>query len=488
MYECPNCGGNLKFDIPTQQLKCAYCLTTHNPYDITKDRDAQESGGDFNVTVFTCPQCGGEILSTDTSAAEFCSFCGASTILHSRISKERRPSHIIPFKQTKDDCKKAYIARMKRAPFAPSELKDEKYIDSFRGIYIPYWAYSITQKGTIHMKGEKSYTRGNYSYTDKYDVSGDLDACYYDLSYDGSSSFDDSLSQRIAPFNVRDSKKFTPAFLSGFYADTADVDSDLYRDDAIKLANSASYRNIKKNPAFSDLRLSCEGNSFETTMALNTCCEKPERVLYPVWFMSYRKNGRVAYATVNGQSGKVAADIPVDIKKYVLGVLVLALPIFLLLNLFFTIKPDLLLTCSGLLASFTLIIYLMEIANILRRDQHLDDHGYQYRRTPKARAGKKQDSVPLKEIFNFAFSRKEIETHGTSASGYAIGFTGSVAAIGVSLCVRLLAPVSDLWYYGGAIISFLGILFTNAAIIQKYNVLATRKLPQFDRKGGDDRG
>ncbi len=483
MYECPNCGGNLKFDISSQMLKCDYCLTTHNPYDITKEKDAEESGSlsgnnnEFNVTVFTCPQCGGEILSTDTSAAEFCSFCGASTILDSRIRKEKRPSHIIPFKKTKEDCKKAYISRMKRAIFAPDELKDEKYIDGFRGIYVPYWAYSITQKGPVLMKGEKSYSKGNYTYTDKYDLSGDLDAYYYDLSYDASSSFADSISEQIAPFNVRDSKKFTPSFLSGFYADTADVDSSLYKDDAINLANATSYSKIKKTPAFSDLRLSTEGNNFATTMTLHTFCEKPERVLYPVWFMSYRKEGRIAYATVNGQSGKVAADIPVDIKKYLFGTFLLALPIFFLLNGLFTIKPDILLSCSGILASFTLIIYLMESAAILRRDKRMDDRGYLHRQSGKPKNGqKKEKQITVNELLSYE-----------TGNGKFPGFVSGAVAIGVSVLVRLFAPVSDLWYYGGAIVSFLGILLTNMSIIKKYNILATRKLPQFDRKGGDDR-
>ena len=224
MYECPNCGGNLKFDIESQLLQCEHCLTTQDPYSTPEDQGAEEHN-DFDVTVFTCPQCGGEILSTDTSAAEFCSFCGVSTILHSRISRQLRPSHIIPFKMTKDACKKAYLSRMRRALFAPNELKDEKHIDGFRGIYMPYWAYSITQKGPVSMKGEKSYRKGDYIYTDHYDLTGEIDASYYDISYDASSSFSDSISERIAPFNVRDSRKFTPAFLSGFYADTADVDS-----------------------------------------------------------------------------------------------------------------------------------------------------------------------------------------------------------------------------------------------------------------------
>jgi len=42
MYECPNCGGNLRFDIPTQSLFCDYCHTQLNPYSYQKDHDAAE--------------------------------------------------------------------------------------------------------------------------------------------------------------------------------------------------------------------------------------------------------------------------------------------------------------------------------------------------------------------------------------------------------------------------------------------------------------
>ena len=353
MYECPNCGGNLKFDIPSQLLKCAYCETTRDPYTVSKDQDAEENSV-FDVTVFTCPQCGGEIMSTDTSAAEFCSFCGASTILQSRVSMENRPAHIIPFKQTKDACKKAYMARMKRAPFAPDELKDEKHIDGFRGIYMPYWSYDISQEGPVLLKGEKSYIRGDYSYTDYYDLSGQLDASYNHLSFDASSSFADNISEQIAPFDVRDKKDFTPSFLSGFYADTSDVDSDLYKNDAIDIANSTSYDNLRKVRAFADLKLSMDKNNFSMTNTFHTYCNPPYRVMYPVWFMSYRKNDRVAYATVNGQTGKVAADLPVDLKKYMMGSVLLALPIFLLLNLFFTIRPKTVLMFAAFLSIYTL--------------------------------------------------------------------------------------------------------------------------------------
>lgn len=475
MYECPNCGGNLKFDIESQLMKCEHCLTTQDPYSTSEDKGAGEHN-DFDVTVFTCPQCGGEILSTDTSAAEFCSFCGASTILQSRISRQLRPSHIIPFKMTKDACKKAYLSRMKCALFAPDALRDEKHIESFRGIYMPYWAYSITQKGPVSMKGEKSYRKGDYIYTDHYDLEGEIDSVYYDISYDASSSFSDSISERIAPFNVRDSRKFTPAFLSGFYADTADVDSGLYRQDAVDLANSTSYRKVKNTPAFSGLKFPAEGNSFATNIALNTCCHEPERVMYPVWFLSYRKDDRVAYATVNGQSGRIAADIPMDVRKYLAGSALLAIPIFFLLNLFLTIKPGLLLTLSGFLAGATLLLYLTELSDIYRRDHKMDDRGYLFRQNGRIFRGK-PNAVNLRELLS----------HDASpGKSHIPALAGPLVSLLATVLIHVINPVSDLWYYGGAILSFAGILSAITAIIRKYNILATRELPQFQRHGGDD--
>ena len=64
MFACKNCGGNVKFDIKSGQLACEYCHSLFDPYayeDKTSDAEVQK---DFDATIFTCPQCGGEILST----------------------------------------------------------------------------------------------------------------------------------------------------------------------------------------------------------------------------------------------------------------------------------------------------------------------------------------------------------------------------------------------------------------------------------------
>lgn len=498
MYECPNCGGNLKFSIEDQLMKCDYCQTTCDPYSLKKEKDAEEAFA-FEATIFTCPQCGGEILSTDNSAAEFCSFCGASTILSSRLSNEKRPVRIIPFQMTEDACKKAYLSRMRRALFAPKELKQEKALNQFRGIYIPFYTYHVIQKGNAQLKGTKQYRKGDYDYTDHYRLTGDIDASYSNLSFDASSTLDDTISRQIAPYQPCDEKQFTPAFLSGFYADISDIGEDVYIEDAKQIANNASMKKIREMKPFKGLHPDPGITPSSQSTSLCTKTKRPEALMYPVWFMSYRHKDRVAYATINGQTGKISADIPIDPLKYLISTLLLAVLLFFLLNPVLTLTPTGLLVLSAFLSAATFILFWLETRKIYRRDTRLDDKGYQdlTRRQAKEKTKKKapkkasftyyNHSLPVKKEIPLTMTLGEFWTYSkTPVFGRQLpGFLGSVFALVIAIIVLLVDPVSDIWYYGGCFLTFLCTLTTMAAILLKFNTLATRPLPQFTRKGDD---
>ena len=57
----------------------------------------------------------------------------------------------------------------------------------------------------------------------------------------------------------------------------------------------------------------------------------------------------------------------------------------------------------------------------------------------------------------------------------------------ISIGILILQPVNDLFYYGGALFSLIGIFVAIKDIMYYYNIMTTRRLPQFDRTGGDDR-
>ncbi|MCM1157526.1 MAG: hypothetical protein NC300_08305 [Bacteroidales bacterium] len=549
MYECPNCGGNLRFDIASQQLACGYCNEQYDPYAITKDKDAEE-GTDYEVTVFTCPQCAGEIYSTDNTAAGFCSFCGASTILDSRLREEKRPDFIIPFKKTKEDCKTAYIKRVKKAVFAPKELKNEKYIDSFRGIYMPYWVYDFTQQGPLCLGGTTEHRSGDYIITRLYTLRGDLDNCYQGLSYDASSSFADNISERIAPFDVKKMQPFTPSILSGFYADIPDVGQEIYAPEAETMVNEQTKRYLEVSKEMSKYKIKISANPSEE---YHTKCENTEISMFPVWFMSYRNKGRVAYATVNGESGKVVADLPVDIKKYLLGSVLLAVPLVFLLNLFLTVVPFVLLGITAAISLLVTVLYGMEIRSIAKKESYEEDKGIQEALRKKRQAeseaaaaldgmapyvmteeqvgaeGKKKKGVVTAGCFSLGVSAfamllvpaliifpvliEEMGVPGTCSIciyillAFTLGFgmksiadakkvrakkgiPGSVWTMAAVLLAAILAfirPASDIYYYAGNLICLAAVFFALLDLISDYNLLATRPLPQFEYRGGDDR-
>lgn len=536
MYECPNCAGNLKFDIDRQQLYCEYCGAQMDPYSFEKERDAEESKAGperYEVTIFTCPQCGGELISEDNTAATFCSFCGASTILDGRISRKKRPDCIIPFTKTKEDCRSAYKKMLRRAVFAPKELKDEGQIEKFRGIYMPYWVYSFERGGLLSFPGKITHRSGDYLITDHYELSCQAQEDYRGLAYDASAAFSDSLSGAIAPFDMGQRKEFTPSFLSGFYADTGDIKEHVYKQEAEDLVVQDVARILEADPTCRRYHAG-EESSFE--WSLKPAKQTAELAMLPVWFLSYRNGDRVSYAVVNGQTGKAAADLPVDIKKYLAGSFLLAIPLFLLLNLFLIVTPGRVLMIAVLLAALCILISNIQLTHILARETGEDDKGVaasrgklrewnrgRKKRKPLRRAfpgsiasravivivvcqmaalysvGGGESLVSMLPILLFAAvfhiaGRGRRSGGGSGKKPFGGGhfrekwpvLIKPLNGILFAFLILLLHPVSDWFYYIGALGCMGTVLWAIMDIIRQHNMLTTRRLPQLGRRGGDE--
>ena len=67
------------------------------------------------------------------------------------------------------------------------------------------------------------------------------------------------------------------------------------------------------------------------------------------------------------------------------------------------------------------------------------------------------------------------------------GFATALLALVISIAILILNPISDIFYYAGVILTLAGVFITIKDLIFYYNIMATRRLPQFDRTGGDDR-
>ena len=528
MTTCPECGGELRFDIATQSLRCPFCEQKNDPrkfagYDVNAE---EHRAAEMDAIQYTCPQCGGSIYSTEHSVNGFCSYCGSYVMLESRFVKMKAPKYVIPFAIDKERCIEEYRKYVKKAIFAPSELKEQARLDNFRGIYISYWGYDITMEGFLYLDG----TRGRQHYK----CMGWLNAVFNNIFFDASSMFEDRYSEQIAPFNYSSKVEFSPTYLSGFYADMPDLPDDVYEEEAKEIAQTKAYRSSRLSREFPDIYFD-ESQKEKFHSGLDTRCSATYTTFFPVWFLSWQKNDRVSYAVVNGQTGRVTGDLPVDLKKFILSGCLIAIPLVLLL---FALPPFTkagLLIAGELFSVFSVLLLMSMIRKVIIRNEMLYDKGYlakndklNYTYRLKVNAdkrleeAKKMGLVPIAIVAVLCGVPLLFKFCSELVGGYAIFFA---FVISIVIEVVILQIISKLRKYPiqrkkrilGCILLILlaslyatflvllgtarysqvqfaiclqlaGTIFAQLMILDQYNLLSARPLAHLNRMGGNENG
>lgn len=528
MFPCPGCGAALKFNIETQTMKCDFCDSKYDPESISKQSLTKENSDEekefFETTIFTCPQCGGEMMGDDTDATAFCSYCGAVNVLNTRIANEKRPNCIIPFKITKQQCATLFLRKTRSKFFVPKELKKDSIIDSFRGIYTPYFSYRFTQSAELKLTSQKSRQKGDYEYTDHYMHTGDLRAVYTGVAFDAATNFYDDISEQVGPYDVKEVKNFNPAYMAGFYADISDTEHKLYDDEAMSIINNNTAGEVEKT--FPGVSLSGQDNS-KLNFKFGTSTDGIDAMMYPVWFMSYRIKDKIGYATINGQNGKVVADYPIDKMKFVILSFLIALPIFAILHFMPAISPKITMVLAVILAMAMQWLIRFQAIKIdehenfskdkavlakLRKVSKKDLAEIDQKKGRKKKLKKKKGDSSMSYVIAGIFVFSSIGFYAVMAISFlalpimmiataicclsAAGKIGRGFPIFVSIALTVMeiissllfiaSPPADYWYYGAAIILIGLMIPAMLYVMECLNDMCLRPFPQFNKKGGDD--
>lgn len=327
-FKCPNCGGKLEFDAGAQKMKCPYCDSELDIEALRLDEEYQneaakednmnwestpdqqwnedESGG-FNV--YVCKSCAGEIVADETTGATHCPYCGNPVVMTSKFSGALRPDCIIPFSVTKEEAKKKLREHYKGKKLLPKVFSSENHLDEIKGLYVPFWLFDATSDASVSYKmtNVRSWSDRKYNYTETSYFSGYRQGriSFAGVPVDGATKMPDDLMESIEPFDNSAAVPFNSAYLSGFLADKYDVDeaSSLGRaNERIKKSTEASflstvsgYTSVNVNDSHIDLSQS-----------------KAKYALYPVWLLTTTFNKKQYLFAVNGQTGKIVGDLPLD--------------------------------------------------------------------------------------------------------------------------------------------------------------------------------
>ena len=322
-YKCPCCGGRLEFDSGLQKMKCPYCDTTFDVetlegYDDALKQDAkddmhwdaaQQPWDDVQMGVYTCKSCGGELVCDENTAATACPFCGNPIVLTGRLSGDLKPDYVIPFKLDKKAAEAALRNHMKGKRLLPNLFRSENRISEVKGVYVPFWLYDgrMEARGAYKAEISESHREGDYivTTTRHFDVARVGDADFVRVPVDGSSKMPDAHMDAIEPFDYSDLKPFSTAYLPGFLADRYDEDDK-------KCAARVLTR--MKNSTAAALHDTLGGYTGVQTLSeqIDSRTLEPHYALLPVWMLHTRWKEQDFLFAMNGQTGKLIGDLPVD--------------------------------------------------------------------------------------------------------------------------------------------------------------------------------
>ena len=220
-----------------------------------------------------------------------------------RRSGAEQPQYVLPFAIDRKKALDIFGAWIKKKKFVPRAFYDEKQIEKFTGVYFPYLLYSCEAHSNLEGVGTRveHHERGDIEeiVTSKYQIQRHGDLPVKMVARNALKKANRVLAESVQPFATENLKPFSPRYALA------------------SLRNSVSmYQGLPVD-------------------AGNVCLdhEKLEYALMPVWTMTYREPGssKLYYFSLNGQSGKVVGELPVDNGKLFRYFLTIFIPLFIAL-------------------------------------------------------------------------------------------------------------------------------------------------------------
>lgn len=316
-YKCPNCDGELVFHPGTQKYKCEYCASAFSQEELQQMQpeagEGEEETAPLEGNSYSCPSCGAQIVTDDTTAASFCYYCHNPVVLSGRVSGEFLPHKIIPFTIDKKQAVEKFLEYVHSKKFVPKTFFHKRQIEKISGVYFPYWMVDVDLAGSLQAeaKNVRVWRSGDTEYTETkvYRVEREGNIHVEDLARNALKKANHELSSGILPYDMSKVQDFHMGYLSGFLAEKRDIEREELEREVQAEAQEYGEKILKK---------SVHGYSHVSIRNCSIRCQREnwDYMMLPVWTVTYKgKDGKMYYYSMNGQTGSVYGELPIDYKK-----------------------------------------------------------------------------------------------------------------------------------------------------------------------------
>ena len=351
-FPCKHCGASLAFAPGTRALKCPYCNTLN---EIADDGSAVEeldyqtqlqqlaAGQDeHEAVVVHCDGCGAESTLPPGTSAGTCPFCGRAVVATGTTKCLIKPRSLLPFAIDRNRATPQFAQWLAGLWFAPSALKSAADRGKLVGVYLPAWTYDcattspytghrgdhywVTETYTEYVDGKPQTRTRQVQRTRWSSAWGTVYVPFDDLLVLADRSLPDRLRSQLVGWDLMHLTPYADEFLSGFVAETYQVDLPSGFEVAKQLMEGPIEQAIRQDIGGDEQTIS----TVDTQYAAITF----KHVLLPVWMSAYRFGDRTFHFVINGRTGQVFGERPWSAVKISIAI-VLALLLILIVVLIF---------------------------------------------------------------------------------------------------------------------------------------------------------
>lgn len=354
-YPCHQCGGQLNFDIATQQLKCPNCGNIQPivedagrrvvEHDLRSAWNQQSSSmARFSAQAaqkeIVCQNCGGHTTFTGTLTAVRCPYC-ATPIQRDDVhdAPDRLPvDAVLPFRLDEPNARGVVDKWINGRWFAPTEFKKYNDKGALSSIYVAYFTYDAQAVTDYTGERGRHYTvtvgegdnRRTETRTDWTYVSGRVNNTFDDLPVLANTGLDEQKVHNLEPWPTEYAKPFSAEYIAGHLSRTYDRTVEQSFEIAKSSMEGTIASTVRSDIGGDEQRVhSVQTQWFNMTF---------KHVLLPIWLLTVIYNGTPFQVCINGFTGEVQGRRPYSTVKIAAAVTAAVLVILLVVVAYMAMK------------------------------------------------------------------------------------------------------------------------------------------------------
>lgn len=325
-FVCPQCGGALRFDPESVDLKCANCGFVEVVEEVAM-ADVQQV---MDVTLatrrghrwaeaereMTCEQCGATTIFPAGQTSAECPFCGSAALVSATDESELLPPNgVIPMGFDEAEARQILRGWLGGGFFTPDDLAKLARGKGLRPAYVPFWIFEATLTG----KWQAEVAEGSGRNQRWVWRTGEHTFFYSNRLQVAATALPADLVKKAEPFEMDKIVEYKPEYLAGWPAAAYNISLA----EASLEARAAMVAEAKKQLVYKAAPGQAVRNLEVSASEFSGVAYK--LALLPLWVGAYTYHGKTYRVLINGQTKEVAGDKPKDSVKVamvVAGVLI----------------------------------------------------------------------------------------------------------------------------------------------------------------------